>query len=169
MILVPLTLCLNGCADGEPEDELTIAVEAQLRSSEESRSAAVDFDSLVEGDWTRLALICGASDEVISEAFGFDWAQPRESGVRIGFSYAFVSDDHVEQDFGPMTAAPFDDRFYVSSCEQAGRDDRANLILFDRQDAIINFKLLATPAYSLPEAWFPVAGQGTPFYGSRWD
>jgi hypothetical protein len=142
---------------------LTIAVEDQLRPHEDVGSAVVDFNSLVDGDWTRLALICGASDELISDALGFDWDQPRESGVRVGFSYVFATADRVEQDFGPMTWAPFDDRAYVSSCE-GGPGGGADLILFERRDAIIHYQLRETLGYALPEAWFPVAGQGSPFH-----
>lgn len=168
VVSIAIAVCLAGCGNGEPQNELTIAVEEQLRPNEPSRQATLDFDSLVEGDWTRLALVCGATDEVVADALGFPWEQPREAGVRSGFAYVFATNDRVEQFFGPMTAAPFDDRSYVSACEWGG-GDAANLTLFDRQDAVIHYDLHATPASALPEAWFPISGQGTAFHGSRWD
>lgn len=65
-----------------------------------------------------------------------------------------------------MTAAPFDDRVYVSPCDWSA-DDPVTLMLFDRQDSVIQYELRDTPTYALPEAWFPLSGQGTAFYGSR--
>jgi hypothetical protein len=168
LVSLATAVCLAGCGNGEPQNPLTIAIEDQLRPNEPSKQATLDFDSLVEGDWTRLVLVCGATDEVVADALGFPWEQPREAGVRSGFAYVFATNDRVEQFFGPRTAAPFDDRSYVSSCEW-GDGDSAHLILFERQDAVIQYQLHETPAYALPEAWFPISGQGTPFYGSRWD
>jgi hypothetical protein len=168
LVSLAAAVCLVGCGNGESQNVLTIAVEDQLRPNEPSRQATLDFDSLVEGDWTRLALACGATDEVVADALGFPWEQPREDGVRSGFVYVFATDYRVEQFFGPITAAPFDDREYVSTCEW-GDGEPANLILFDRQGAVIQYELHATPASALPEAWFPTSGQGTAFYGSRWD
>jgi hypothetical protein len=168
LLSLGLMLLLGGCVgDGAPDGDLAVKVENQLIPEEATARAIVDFDSLVEGDWTQMALVCGASDSTIAEALGFAWEQPSRSEVRVGYAYVFATEDAVEQFFGPVTWAPFDDRSYVSPCDWSA-EDPVSLLLFERDDAVISYEFRDNPTYVPGTTWFPSPGQGTAFYGSRW-
>jgi hypothetical protein len=139
LLLSAAALSLTACAEGHPDGPLAITVEDALRHYEAYKAVDLDFDTLITGDWTRLVLSCGASARQIDDALGFDWEQPARTNVRKSEAYIFATDTEVEQFFGPLTWAPFDDREYVSACLDDGSDDVTEV--FDRSDSVISYEL----------------------------
>ena len=166
MVFASCAVLLAGCSEGGPDGELAVSVEAVLRPHEDVGVASVDFDSVVEGEWTRLAIVCHATDAAVAAALGFAWDQPKRNEVRDEFAYVFATDTHVEQFFGPITWAPFDDRTYVSPCNLENLDDVAVLV-FERDDSEVHYLLAEDVAASPNMAWFLEPDQGTPIYGQR--
>jgi hypothetical protein len=139
LLTVSGMLTLTACDEGGPDGPLAITVEDALRHYEADKAVDLDFDTLVSGEWTRLVLSCGASSTELADALGFDWKQPARHNVRRYEAYIFATDTEVEQFFGPLTWAPFDDREYVSACVDDGSYE--STAVFDRSDSVISYEL----------------------------
>jgi hypothetical protein len=76
--LVALTtlVALSGCAARAPLP-LGEKLAARLIHAHMKPDAAINFDTLVGGDWTQATIVCGpVSGRDIDKALGFDWVGP---------------------------------------------------------------------------------------------
>ena len=98
-----LVLVLTGCSFHNPvEDALRRSLDETAKDS-----ATVDFDTIVEGDWTTLVLICdGATADQVEDTLGFPWGAPDSDGT-FHSRFVFASGSGVEASFdsGDTTAS----------------------------------------------------------------
>lgn len=158
-LAVTAAFALCGCQffndPGEPDGPIATIVEAELRPLESQRTATIDFDDLVDGDWTRVIMVCTRDASLIERALGFEWEEPRDFERR-GSSIVFATDAEVEASFSTQTFAAFDDRQYVIPCTADNTDPYVTI--FERDDSAVQFHYSTKTG---APGWVLDSGQGT--------
>lgn len=84
-------LLLTGCF---PINPISKALRGELDGDRAVGRGEVDFSTLVEGNWTRLVLVCDLnSPESVDAALGFHWDFSKEDHDSM---FLFVTEDSVE-------------------------------------------------------------------------
>ena len=132
---------LSGCTLFAPSPTES-ALRAELEFFEEAGFARVDLAEVVEGEWTRVVLVCDFTpEEELYEALGFEWGSAPSSGEYHSM-FLFATDSEVESfiDSGDTTASRMP---WVYPCTPTSiqRDPQLEPVVLARDNSEIPFTL----------------------------
>lgn len=139
-----LSLALAGCSfrNDYAGSAIYEGIHAALEQAEPGPAAAVDLSEIVEGEWTRMVIVCyDATPTKIDRALGFDWSGSRLAS-RSDFEAMLIFADDDDVVAYVDVSYPYSEDLYYTTCSVPTGDDPTRYpppIVVSRAESTLNF------------------------------
>ena len=141
-LLVSLALAGCGFRSDYAGSDIYEGIHAALEEAEPGPAASVDMSEIVEGEWTRMIVVCyDATPTKIDRALGFDWGKSRLAS-RSDFEAMLIFADDDEVIAYVDVSYPYSEDLYYTTCSVPTGDAPTRYpppIVVPRAESILNF------------------------------